>query len=342
MLIRTLSRDRPAFMRTKLIAELKSVFAKLEIHSATAFTFNGKQFQVDTASPNRALDANPVVTLLQTALYAEAYARRSNGVAATTPGTDLSPLLAAANNSRERWVPDWRITQVLASGQIAAERYGLNRLLWPGEFISAEAGGSAPHPGSAISVLWKRESAAVQPGFYFAYGEAIADQMEESPMVRFYFNLKAKGAPLAVQHLSSTLNRFRVPFRFKCLSNSGHYPRNDAGVLYVGRRFYRICSELLVEVHPKLAAELDDQPPLFCLSLAKGLGLAEDPGTGESFGTARCRLLAQAAADAFAKGAQSPEDRVKAVEAHFKAAGLDFDRPYLNAGSAGNYPWPKS
>jgi hypothetical protein len=333
-------------MRTKLIAELTSILSRLEIHSPTTFTFNGKFFQTDITTASRALDSNPLASLLQTALYLEAYARRGTAIVGGSPALatedNLASLLAAANASRERWVPDWRITQILPSGQIVAQRFGLNRLLWPGEFISAEAGGGAPHPGCTISVLWKRESATIQPGFYFAYGETIPDQMEESPLVRFYFNLQSKGAPLVLQLLSTTLNRFRVPFRFKCLSDSGLYPRTDAGVLYVGRRFYRICSELLFELHSQMSTELVDGVPLFCLSLAKGLGLAEDPGTGESFGMARCRLLAQGLAEAFAKGAQSPGARLEMLEAHFKGAGLDMDRPYLNPGSAGDYPWPTS
>src|SRR5579859_790601 len=272
-------------MRIKVVAELTSIFSNLVIHSPTNFTFRGKPFQVDTTPGRSALDSDPFVSLLQTSLYIEAYARHFNraalGPTQVAKQIDLTPVLAAANSGRERWIPDWRITQVLASGQIAAQRFGLNRLLWPGEFISADAVGGAPRPGAAISVLWKRESTTTQPGFYFAYGEAIADQMEESPLVRFYFNLGPDGTPLAIRHLSAVLNRFRVPFRFKCLSDPRLYPRADAGVLYIGRKFYRICSELLFELHSKLAMELDEEVPLFCLRLAKGLGLAEDPGTGE-------------------------------------------------------------
>ena len=331
-------------MRAELLDELTRVLTALEIHDPSAFTFAGRNYQIDQ-SANPALDSNALISLLQSCLYENAYSRRFTGVlaspAAAQPGRDMSSVLAMANTSRERWVSDWRVTQVLPSGQIAAQRYDVNRLFWPGEFISAEGAGGALRQGAAITVFCRRDAAALQPGFYFAYGEAISDQMEENPLVRFYLNLRAAGAQLAVQLFSAALNRFRVPFRFKCLNNSGLYPRADAAVLYVARRYCRVCGEVLGELHPRLSSELEPDVPLFSLRLARGLSFAEDPGTGESFGMSRCRLVAEGVFDSFRQGTQLPGSRLAAVEAKFKGAGLTLDRPYLSPGSTGNYSWPK-
>jgi hypothetical protein len=331
-------------MRAAFVDELTRIFSVLEIRGPSAFSFAGRLYQSGEPA-YRSLAADPLITMLQTCLYAGAYSRRFTGLSVAPGaqiGTDMSAALSAANTSRERWVSDWRITQVLSSGQVAAQRYEITRLFWPGEFISNEGGGGALQAGRAISVLWKREGPEVQTGFYFTYGEAIADQMEDSALIRLYLNLRLAGAPLAVQTVSAALNRYRVPFQFKCLSHSGLYPRTDAAVLYLARRYFRICSELFVDLLPGLAGVLEADVPLFSLRLGPGLGLAEDPGNGESFGMHRCRLVAEGIADAFRKGRQQAASRLEAVEARFTAAGLDLDRPHLNPGSRGDYPWPTS
>jgi lantibiotic modifying enzyme len=77
--------------------------------------------------------------------------------------------------------------------------------------------------------------------------------------------------------------------------------------------------------------------PAFTRLLAPGLGLAEDPGDGDSFGMHRCRLLADALVTAHEQGAHSVEARVDAVLDRFAREGINPDRPYLNPGSDDRY-----
>jgi hypothetical protein len=178
----------------------------------------------------------------------------------------------------------------------------------------------------------------MQPGFHFVFSEAVADQGDELDLVRFYWNVTPEGAPVLTNRLTTALNRFGVPFRFKTLSNRAAYIRSDSSVLYVSRRYFRIAAELVMErVQPALRGVSGNETPLFSKHLAPGLGLAEDPRSGESFGMSRCRLLAEALWHAGARGVTKPEERLRFVAEYFTKHGCDLKQPYLNPGSVDRY-----
>lgn len=228
---------------------------------------------------------------------------------------------------------------MLPSGQVAAQRHGTTRLLWPGEYLAHDATG-APRPGTRLSLYWKREAAIWQPGFYFAFGEMVPDHSDETRFARFYWHVRAAAAPSLLEQVSAALNRFQIPFRFKFLNNSGLYGRNDAAVLYAARRHFHVVTNLLAQLHPGMQSGLGDETPLFTKLLAPGLGFAEDPGNGESFGMSRCRLLAEAVVEAFHNGQQTVAARLQATERRFRDAGVSLTAPHLNFASIDDYLWP--
>jgi hypothetical protein len=73
--------------------------------------------------------------------------------------------------------------------------------------------------------------------------------------------------------------------------------------------------------------------PLFTRELAPGLGLAEDPSGGLSFGQSRCRLVARGLWNGFTRGRTDREGRLAAVAEAFHEAGVDPAVPYLETGS---------
>jgi hypothetical protein len=170
----------------------------------------------------------------------------------------------------------------------------------------------------------------MQPGFYFAFGNSPEEDFDPPCMVRFYWAVKSGGAVLLTGELTAALNRLRVPFRFKTGLESYSYGRLDAAVLYVHQRFYQIAARLVAPVYQQVRAVLMSGSPMFTKPLAPGLGLAEDPGTGESFGMQRCRLLADAVL-----GAEEPS--LDAVIRRLEFAGVRADCPYLSPGSADQY-----
>jgi hypothetical protein len=286
--------------------------------------------------------ASPLATQLTQLLYEWCYCRRFGSAAAApqaAPTADpaFSGPLAAANAGREHWDAGWIIQQSLPSGQIVVVKGAMTRLVWPGEFLAHGAHGTAPRPGVEVSLFAPRDSWTLQPGFYFVFGEALSDQEDDFSVVRLYWNVEAAAAARLVAALTQALNRFAVPFRLKCLSMAALYDRTDAAVLYVARRYYHLVAQLLAPLYPSLRPLLKAPTPLFSKPLAEGLGLAENPKTGESFGMHRCRLVAEAVCNAHARGLDAPQARLREIDAGFAAAGLSLAHPFLNPGSVDGY-----
>jgi hypothetical protein len=322
--------------------DLRTLLRAITIYSPTALAFAGQPVAPlpATGSAENGRD-NPLVTQLQHQLYQHAYTRRFDGTLHTptggTPADDMRDALSAANKSRERWEEGWQIAQVLPTGQVMAQRHGQTRPLWPGQFITQDGPQAPPRPGAAVSVFVPRESRTMQPGFYFAFGESAETFDDLSTALRFYWNVSAGGGPALVAAITTTLNQFDVPFRFKIASHRALFYRVDSAVLYVDRKHAAITTALLPTVIEAVHAFMQPETPLFTRRLAPGLAFAEEPGSGESFGMHRCRLVAEGVWAAYLKGAQTDTARLQAVQHQFEQQQLNFDRPYLRAGSVGYY-----
>jgi hypothetical protein len=254
---------------------------------------------------------------------------------------DLTADLSSANAGQPRWDNGWQIARIETSGQVVAQKAGKTRPVWPGEFLSFDGPGVAPRVGSHISVYFAHESRTMQPGFYFAFSEAESDATDESRLTRFYWNVNEQGAVPLTRWITLTLNRFQIPFRYKCMTTSGQFDRLDAAVLYVSKKLFRISAELLAAGRAALQEFLRPETPIFTRRLAPGLALAEDPGNGESFGMNRCRILAEALWSAASKGFSREDDRLQEIAGYFKHYGLNLQRAYLNAQSADFYDTPE-
>jgi hypothetical protein len=334
-------------MTDALKSELRRIAAAVAFPAAGVVAFAGRslpQAGAAAANPMAGMQpaANPLVAQLQQLLYEGCYCRPFTGAPPQPPAPSAQnggfvEALSAGNASRERWDAGWQIRQLLPSGQVAVVKGAMSRLVWPGEFLAHGAPGTAPRPGAEVSLFAPRESRTMQPGFYFSFGEALGDQEDEFAIVRLYWNVRADGAARLIGGVTQALNRYAVPFRCKCLSVPSYYDRTDAAVLYLGKRHYRIAAALLAESYPKLRPLLDQPTPLFSKPLADGLGLAENPRSGESFGMHCCRLVAEAICAAHARASDTPQARLDAIAAAFAGAGQSLDRPYLNPGSADRY-----
>jgi HopA1 effector protein family len=322
---------------------LRPVLRAVELLSPTAFRLQGHVYERAPATPAEAAQAQGsgsiLVPLLQDALYGAAYVRPFGGPGPTGvagPGDDLLPALVAAHPGREGWEGGWEVKQAVSTGRVLAERYGEARFFFPGEFLAEDGPGMPPRKGLRARVWRPRESATLQPGFYFAFGAAGTGD-EGTLLLRFYWNVTPEGAPALLAAVAGTMDRWGVPFRFKVLSRRALYPRVDSAVLYVPRRWWRLARELALEVRERVAAGLGEGTPLFALPLAPGLAMAEDPGTGDSFGQSRCRLVAEGVWDAWRAGFTAEGPRLAAVAEAFRRAGLDLARPWAGAGSRVRY-----
>src|SRR6267143_4625144 len=87
---------------------------------------------------------------------------------------------------------------------------------------------SPPREGEQISFSCPVESIDLQPGFYWFFGETVNPWPESDNLLRFYWNIDhPAGAPALTRCLTSELNRFQVPFQFKCVTDSASLHRLD-------------------------------------------------------------------------------------------------------------------
>jgi hypothetical protein len=83
---------------------------------------------------------------------------------------------------------------------------------------------------------------------------------------------------------------------------------------------------------------LDGESPAFTRPLAHGVSVGEHAaGLGGSFGTSRCRLLAEGIVTAHEHGVTRLADRFDIVARRFVEHGLDVHAPYLAPGSTERY-----
>ena len=326
--------------------ELATLIDAVTIHSPQAIFFAGRSVDLGPpAWPAVPPPLPPALAGLHFCLYQEGYCTRFRG--AVGPAPSLAPpdpafqqALTAANPGRTRLDPGWHVVGPGPEGHVWLQKEGWTRTAGPGGFL-AHAGPDQPlRPGHPASLYWPHESWTLQPGVYFAFGAAVGDSVADAPTVRFYWHVQAASAPRLLATLATDLNRFQVPFRFKCPAHPLHYTRRDAAVLYVSRRDYTLAARLVERAYDALSAELVADTPLFTRALASGLALAEDPAAPESFGQQRCRLLAEALWHAHAQGVAPGPPRLQFVRDHFARAGINPDRPHLNPGTAEDYIWP--
>lgn len=350
--------------------ELEEICASMHIHSLTALSFRGGatvpvaplptaqfptnqvqpgQFQAGQAptaqlSPGQwptgsgAPAANPATGLIdamRNVLYGQCYVRDSMASGAgQSASQNLTPMLAQANQTPDHWDPGWKIYQQSPDGRILVQKGERSRAAVVGEYAGNKWPGMAPQMGEQVNLRVYPGSAETQPGFYFAFSNTLADQFDDYNLVRFYFNIEAAAAPELLFSITSNLNYYGVPFSFKTLTDAAAYRRADAAVLYVAKRFYPIAARLVAQVRERLQAGLRPATPLFSKTVFPGVGVAEDPGTGESFGMHRCRLLAEGLVDAWLAGSHGVGARLEAVQKRFTAQGLSLATPYLNARSS--------
>ena len=335
-------------MEEELTKELRRILKAARILAPDSLVFAGQVTSPPVAekfSQQTPMDPRLLMTQhLERLLYEQCYCRCFTGEidqreSPSSADTDFVRELSDANSSREYLNRGWRLIQKLPTGHFVADKNGLTRFLFTGEFVShADLRGPAEE-GTPISIFRRRESTTMHKGFYFVFGEALGDDQDDRDLLRFYWNVKSAGAPKLVSLLTNALNRFQLSFRFKILNNPIAYIRRDAAVLYINKRFYHLAAELLSDVHRQIANELKPDTPLFSKRLAPGLGLAEEPTTDESFGQQRCRILAQALWSAYEKKIEDEESQLREISALLEENGIDSGCPYRNAGSNQDYPF---
>ncbi len=330
---------------SEYLRQLEDAVGATTIHSATSYSWMG--FRSPRLPPKLRRALTPTTAhaylrfALQTRLYHSFY---SLGRVAPNDGkkprrsldgrTPFVGSLSAANRG-QGFVEDGWVVRQIDDTTAVVERHGLE--LWlPVDECLAPAG-TRITVGESVGLPHPKELPAYSPGFYSAFGDLPFPGSSTVQVVRLYWNLTREGAVPFVQIVSERLNDARLSFRFKVLSDPDGYVRCDAAVIYLAADAYRDAAPIIEQIYAHVVPDLRPATPVFTKPLAPGLGLAEDPPGGHSFGMHRCGLVADGLIVAFSEAAPSLEKRVERVVDRFTKADIDIDLPFLNPGATDSY-----
>lgn len=331
----------------RYVALVEDVARAVRITSPTSFTWFGAPSPRLPAPLRRAIDPgvarSHLLFLLRSHLYNNVY---RVGEARPTPPevgeasvpsqeTDLAGQLSRANRGQGSWEPGWVVRQ-RDDGLVALRRAGLEVWVTPADCLTSS---SVPlGPGTAVALRLPKESFGASPGYYIATSDEPLNWDRAATLVRLYWNVAPEYAERLVRLVTERLNRARVPFRLKVLNNALAYTRFDTAVLYILKRdLLTQAAGHLAAIHADCRAGLRPGSPAFTKRIAPGLGLAEDPGSGVSFGQHRCEALAEGLVRAAERDEIKLDARVRFIGEAFAEAGIDIARPYQAAGTPDDY-----
>jgi HopA1 effector protein family len=327
---------------SRYLDQVAAALQAVTIRGPTRYSWLGRASRPLRAELEAEMDQtecrNFLVSCLTEELYRSFYCRgglvpaRWEGPEPVEADPWLAAALSNANVGSGSWERGWTVERLEDGDAVVAS--SLVRARIPTAHCRASAG---VRPGAAVSVRLPKELPSLSPGFYTAVGDAPADSGSR-PIVRAYWHVTRTGAPALVQALTSRLNAAGVPFQLKVADHPRRLERCDAAVLYVPGEVFRAQRETFLDVASGLTGYLRPRIPAFTLELTTGVGLAEDDGGGgESFGTRRCTLLAEAIVRAHAQGLTRLRARVDAVAARFAEEGVRIEAPYREPSLAGRH-----
>ena len=324
--------------------QLSAAVRAVTIRSPTDYAWLGRPCRPLPASVRDALSGfecrRHLVASLREELYSSFYTTggpvpaRWGRVQPVGSDPQLAAALSAANAGSGTWEPGWTVDRHDGDEAIVATP----RLRVRVSAAECRAEDAGPiHPGVAVSVRLPKELPALSPGFFMVLGEAEFEGVTSGATLRVYWHTTASAAPALVRSLSVRLNAETVPFRLKVANHPIRFDRCDAAVLYLPIEAFEGVRAMLAHVAMTVASRLRPRTPAFTLALAPGVGLAESPATGESFGEHRCRLVADGIVGADERGVAPGEARVEAVIENLAKSGVKIDAPYLEPSLDGQH-----
>jgi len=255
--------------------------------------------------------------------------------------TEAIPSLVRHNDSAEL---DSIVRLVVADPTVRAHQ-GMSALALGNRIyvLIYEAQGATPKPAT-ISDEQLRSGLLAYPWSFvsgpwiFRFGRSGRDDSKPLDTVRIYLNLMPDNTVLAVDRLTTDLNRAHLKFILKVADTVAELQRSSSAVLYVDRSDYRIARRAAAATSKALPGAFAD----FCVQLTKritrGVSAADQPDAAfapktrpqHSFGTFVSDVLAETL---LALPTNAPPASVVAeARQRFRADGVDPDRLYLRRG----------
>jgi hypothetical protein len=324
--------------------QLAQALRAVAVTSPTSYSWFGRRSRPLPEAVRAAMSSETareyLIGLLEHELYRSFYTQgrpipaNLSGIDSTRADGAFVDALSRANTGVGGWEHGWRV-EALEQRFLVVTRNGLR--------VRAQAAdcgppGAAHAPGAAVTVRRPKELLTASPGFYTALGDTEVMASPEDSEVRIYFNVRAAGAVPLVAVCTRLLNQAKVPFDLKVIDRPADFLRCDAAVLYLTDDAFERAREPLRTIASACANHLVGEPPAFTKPLRRGVAVGEHRARlGTSFGSARCRLVAEGIVAAYESGVRRLSDRVDAVARCFAHKGLDIDSPYLAPGSTDRY-----
>ncbi|MGE7990087.1 lanthionine synthetase LanC family protein [Pseudomonas sp. NPDC089554] len=264
---------------------------------------------------DRVYHDDPRIVRLQQYLYRHYY---------TGAVRDPSPQPAWYPSPAVGQAASWRVLEQLGEGALAVQRGTRVRRVEAGEYLFEGVPARATR-GHQVNVQRSAWTTQLDPAFVYLFGHTAADAFDEDCLVRYYLAPEPAHLAQVVQTLSSALDQACLPYLLKYPSDPGEWLRDDAVVLYIAARQAHQVHGLLGHHAQWLRQRLRGRVPLWTLPLLPGLGFAQDPTDGQSFGESRCRALALGLREAVCS-----VDAMAVIRQQFEAQGIDWQQPHLN------------
>lgn len=239
--------------------------------------------------------------------------------------------LSSYNTSINRYDPYWKVVGIYQDHIAVSKNEHIKEVKHDGY---RQAHQNIPlQRGQYVNIFNKKEDWSLQPYFYYAYGNDQPSETEE--LIRFYFNFKASEMHLLIRQLTLLFNKYELPFTFKCLNHPDYYHcRVDAAVIYLEKRHYHLAWRLIKKSYDLLELHFNTNTPMFTYRIRPGLGFAENPGKGQSFGMKKSYAISQIIMKAYKQQRRCTEKEIIDV---LMTNGTSHDQPYLNIDSGVDY-----
>lgn len=241
---------------------------------------------------------------------------------------DLGSALDAAHHDATRYVGGWRATATTEMGGAIARSGDLIRHVSRACYTVPARPGLPARVGDALLVRAAWTWRDTETGFWHTRRGPWPPRADD--LTRTYLNVSPYGAPHAIAALTRLLAAHRqVSYQLKTPLSGDHGGRADAVVLYLGTRDAEALDADLRAAVDELGWALRPVRPRFTSCYAPGVGQAQGTLDGESFGEARCDLLARTWRSMPPASRRDPDTVTRALTAAFHAARIDPARPYL-------------
>jgi hypothetical protein len=203
-----------------------------------------------------------------------------------------------------------------------AESSGLRRPL-AGVYRSAHAGSALRTIRDGMSTVC-RQDALGRDGWWRTWGEQWRPRQSRETSVRVVLTPRPDALADLIRELTSALLATPVPWMVACSTDVWRLRRTGGCVLHLPDR-NALPGVFLSNFVSRIAPLVLPVTPPLCLPLGAGIGLADTPDNGMSFGELRCHLLAL--------GLCAPAARRQPLQAladAFAAHGLNSGTPWLS------------